>query len=107
MALQNKNTNDKNKILSETLLNIFNNFIPKKISKLDYKNPVWMSKEIALLLKRRSKLTRKYHNTPTDHNKNLMVNTANNSTRLIIAAKNKNPIRLSAKLEDVSTDPKI
>ena len=106
MALQNKNTNDTNKILSETLLKIFNNFIPNKISKLDYKNLVWMSKEIALLLKIRSTLTRKYYNTPTDHNKNLMVNRANNSTRLIVAAKNKNPIRLSAKLEDVSTDPK-
>ena len=32
--------------------------------------------------------------TPTDYKKNMMVNTANNCTRLIIADKNENPIRL-------------
>ena len=65
-----------------------------------------MNKEIALLLKKRSKLTMKYYNDPTDHNKKLMVNTANECTRLIIAAKEKKLIRLSAKLEDPSTAPK-
>ena len=53
MAFQNKDINDKIKILNETLLNIFNNFIPNKISKFDYKKPVEMKKEI---LKKRSKL---------------------------------------------------
>ena len=65
-----------------------------------------MNKEITLLLKKRLKLTKKYYNDPTDHNKNLLVNTANKCTRLIIAAKEKNRIRLSAKLEDLSTGPK-
>ena len=37
MAFQNKDINDKIKILNETLLNIFNNFIHNKISKFDYK----------------------------------------------------------------------
>ena len=46
-----------------------------------------MNKEITLLLKKRSKLTEKYYNDLTDHNKNLLVNTANECTRLIIAAK--------------------
>ena len=61
MAFQNKDINDKIKILNETLLNIFNNFIPNKISKFDYKKPVWMNKEITLLLllKKRSKLIKK------------------------------------------------
>ena len=40
MAFQNKDTNDKSKILNETLVNIFNNFILNKISKFDYKKPV-------------------------------------------------------------------
>ena len=39
-AFQNKDINGKLKILNETLLNIFNNFIPNKISKFDYKKPV-------------------------------------------------------------------
>ena len=38
VAFQNKGINEKIKILNETLLNIFNNFIPNKISKFDYKN---------------------------------------------------------------------
>ena len=65
-----------------------------------------MNKEIALLLRKRSKLAKKYYNDPTDHNKYMLVNTANECTRLIIAAKEKNLIRLSAKLYDVSTAPK-
>ena len=39
-AFQNKDINDKSKVLNETLVNIFNNFIPNKISKFDYKKPV-------------------------------------------------------------------
>ena len=89
MAFQNKDINEKIKILNETLLNIFKNFIPNKISKSDYKKLVWMNIEITLLLKKRSKLTKKYYNDSTNHNKNLLVNTANECTRLIIAAKEK------------------
>ena len=106
MAFQNKDIMDKIKILSDTLLNTFNNFISNKISKFDYKKLVWMNKEITLLLKKRSKVIKKYYNDPTDHNKNLMVSTANECTRLIIAAKEKNLTRLSAKFEDPSTAPK-
>ena len=62
-----------------------------------------MNKEFKLLLKKRSKL----NNDHTNYNKNLMVNAANECTRLIRAAKKKkNLIRLSAKLEDPSTAPK-
>ena len=57
-------------------------------------------------MKKRSKLIKKYYNDPTDHNKILMVGTANECTRLIIAAKEKHLTRLSAKLEDPSTAPK-
>ena len=60
MAFYNKDTNDKIKILNdETLLDIFSNFIPNKISEFDYKKPVWMNKKITLLLKKRSKLKNK------------------------------------------------
>ena len=106
MAFQNNDFNEKIKILNKTLLNIFNNFIPNNISNFGHKKPVWMNKYIALLLKKRLKLTKKYYNDPTDHNKNLLVNTANECTRFIIAAKQKNIIRLSANLEDPSTASK-
>ena len=65
-----------------------------------------MNKEITLLLEKRSKFIKKYYNDPTDHNKNLMVSTANECTRLIIAAEEKHLTRLIAKLEDPSTAPK-
>lgn len=37
----NKMKDTKCKILSQTLLNIFRNFIPHKIKKFDYKTPEW------------------------------------------------------------------
>ena len=36
-AFQDKDINEKIKILNETSLNIFKNFVPNKISKFDYK----------------------------------------------------------------------
>ena len=81
MAFQNKDINEKIKILNGTLFSIFSNFFHNRISRFDYKNPVWMNKEITLFLKKRLKLTKKYYNDPTDHNKNLLVNTANKCTR--------------------------
>ena len=101
MAFQNNDFNEKIKILNKTLLNIFNNFIPNKISNFGHKKPVWMNKYIALLLKERLKLTKKYYK-----DSNLLFNTANECTRFIIAAKQKNIIRLSANLEDPSTASK-
>ena len=49
MVFQNKDINGKTKIQNETLLNIFNNFIPNKVSKFDYKKPVWMNKDVRQL----------------------------------------------------------
>ena len=40
MTFQKKDINEKIQILNETLLNIFNNYIPNKISKFDYKKLV-------------------------------------------------------------------
>ena len=62
-----------------------------------------MNKEITLLLRKISKLIKKYYNNPTDHNNNSMVSMSTEFARLIIAAKEKNLTRLSAKLEDPST----
>ena len=46
-----------------------------------------MTKEINSYLKRRSKLAKKYYNNATDYNKNLLVNTATEGSKLIIADK--------------------
>ena len=47
------------------MLNIFNNSIPHKIKKFDYKTPEWINKSIKLALKKRSKLTKRYHSNAT------------------------------------------
>ena len=65
--------NQKITTLNETLLNIVNKFITSKISKMNYKKPdewIKMNKEVLLLLKKRSQLTKKYYNDLTDHNEN-------------------------------------
>ena len=68
-AFQNQNCNEQCKILSETLLNLFCNFILHKIKKFDYKTPEWINKSIRLSLKKRTKLTKNYHTKPTVSNK--------------------------------------
>ena len=50
-AFHNRNYNEKCKILSETLLNIFHNFIPHKIKKIDSKTPEWINRSTKLSLK--------------------------------------------------------
>lgn len=63
------------------------------------------NKQIISYLKKRSKFSQKYYNNPTDENKDLLVNTATEYSRLIIATKEKNLIRLSNQLEDPNTVP--
>ena len=47
----------------ETLMNIFNNFIPNKAAKLDFKKPAWMIEEIVILEMKINKRVMKYYNT--------------------------------------------
>ena len=49
-----------------------------------------MNKKIISYLKKRSRFSQKYYNNPTNENKDLLVNTATECSRLIIAAKEKN-----------------
>ena len=44
LAFQNKDINEKTKILTETLMNIFNNFIPNRISKFDRNQYEWITR---------------------------------------------------------------
>ena len=52
LVSQNKNSKKKIKILTETLMDIFNNCISSKTAKFDFKKPAWMNKEIFSYLKR-------------------------------------------------------
>ena len=42
-VFKNKKTNEKTRILTDSLMNIFKNFIPHKTNKFDCKYPEWMN----------------------------------------------------------------
>ena len=105
-AFQNRNYNKKCKILSETLLSISHNFIPHKIKKIDYKTPESMNRLIKLSLKKRSKLTKRYHSNPTANNKEALDFQAKEWTLLIIESKERYIAKMSTKLDNPKTVPK-
>ena len=47
-----RNANEKCKIPTDVLLNVFKNYIPHKTQKFDYKTPDWMNKSITSSLKK-------------------------------------------------------
>ena len=67
------NANEKYKILSDILLNIFKNFIPHKIQNYDYKTPGCMNRSITIILNKRSKLSKRYYASPTDYNEKMLL----------------------------------
>ena len=79
----------KCEISSETLLNVFHNFIPHKINKFDYKTPEWINKSIKLSLKRRSKLTKRHHRNLTANDKEALNTRAKERTSLSIESKDR------------------
>ena len=93
-------------ILSEILLNIFQNFIPHKITKFDYKTPEWINKPIKLSLKKRSKLAKRYHSYPTANKKEALDIQVRECTPLIIEYKEKYIAKRSAKLNNFKADAK-
>ena len=85
------------------MLNIFHNFIPHKIKKFDYKTPEWINRSIKLSLKKRSKLTKRYHSNPTANNKEALDFQAKECTSLIIESKERFIAKMSAKLDNPKT----
>ena len=55
-AFLHRNANEKYKILTDVLLNVFKNYILHKTQKFDYKTPDWMKKSITLSLKKKIKI---------------------------------------------------
>ena len=51
-AFKNKNTNEMARILTDTVMDIFKNFIPHKTKKFDCKYPEWMNSFIISSLKK-------------------------------------------------------
>ena len=51
-AFKNKNTNEMTRMLTDTLMNIFKNFIRHKTKKFDWKYPEWVNSFIISSLKK-------------------------------------------------------
>ena len=93
------NTVNKNcKIL--TLTNIFENFIPHKTKKFDYRTPEWMNSMVISSLKKRKKLAKFFYKNPSDYNKNALFDQSNKCTELILQSKSNNITKMSAKLDN-------
>ena len=85
--LRIKIQNEVTRILTDTLMNIFKNFIPHKTIKFDCKYPERMNSFIISFLKKRTKYTKRFYKNTTDYNKDLLNNQANECARLNIQAK--------------------
>ena len=88
-AFKDLSVDDKVKLLNETLLNIFRNYIPNKKIKCDYREPPWMTDKIKTLLKYRNKLTKMFYKNgqkTEDHEKVLQISAE--CTNEILEAKN-------------------
>ena len=104
-AFQNQNYNEQCKtLLSETLLNIFRTFIPHKIKKFDFKKRV--NKSIRLSLKKRTKLTKRYHTNSTVSNKEALDIESQKCTSLINESKGRYTAKMSVKLDNPKSVPK-
>ena len=73
----------------------------------DYKTPEWINKSLTLSLKKRSKLTKKYHMDPTASNKEALDIQSKEFTSLINESKDRYIAKKSAKLDNPKTVPKI
>ena len=106
-AFKDLAVDEKVKLLNETLLNIFRNYIPNKKIKCDYREPPWMTDKIKTLLKYRNKLTKMFYKNgqkTEDHEKVLQISVE--CTNEILEAKNTYILKISKKLEDPKSAPK-
>lgn len=103
----NLNVNDQVEFFNNTLINIFNNFIPHETIKCSNKDPPWMNKEIRGALRRKNRQYRKYISggMKEEEYSNLKEATDLVST-LIATSKDTYFTNLGKKLNDPNTSPK-
>ena len=97
---------EKVKLLNETLLNIFRNYIPNKKIKCDYRQPPWITDKIKTLLKERCKLTKIFYKNgqkTTDRDK--VLSKSAECTQEILEAKKTYIFTMSKKLEETRKQP--
>ena len=98
-AFRNKDANEKCKLLTDTLMNLFRNYIPNEIKKFDWKTPERTNALITSAPKERSILFKRYYRNPSEYNKETLLNQPNECTELVIAAKKFYIAKMSSKLD--------
>ena len=73
------------------------------MKKIDHKTPEWINRSIKLSLKKRSKLTKRYHGNPTANNKEALGFQAKECTSLIIESKEMFIAKVCVKLDNPKT----
>ena len=107
-ALGNLEVNEQVKIFTETLLNIFRNFIPNETITCKSRDPPWMTKTIKKSLRRKNRLYKKYISRGMkEEDKILLDDFTSSCYELISTTKSSYFLKLGNKLNDTSTSPKV
>ena len=96
-AFKKENASEMTRILTATLINILKNSTLRKTKKFDCKYPEWMNSFIFFSLNKRTKYPERFYKNPSDYNKDLLNNQANECTRLYMQAKVKHIAKNRAK----------
>ena len=103
-VFENLTIDEKVALLSQTLLNIFRNYISNKC---DYRQPPWMNNKTKNLLEERSKLTKYfYRNVQRESDRDKVLEKSAECTRKILEAKKQYILKMTSKLENAFTVPK-
>ena len=105
--LINVTINERVTFLSNTLINVFRNYIPNKKVKFKYGEAPCINKNIKSVLSKRSRLTKRHYvNGQVQSDYNLLQSHSKKCKEMILSAKNEYMLRMSKKLNP-STVPKF
>ena len=103
----NLTINEIVELLSNTLINIFKNYIPNKKIKFKHGEAPWINKNIKSSLRNRSRLTKRYYvNSQVQSDYDPLQSRSKRCTEMLLSAKNEHMLRVGKKLNDPSTVPK-
>ena len=105
ILFRNKNANESCRLLTDTLTNVFRNYVGHKTRKFDYKAPEWINTLIISALKKRLILVKRYYRNPSEYNKEALINKSNECTKLLEAKQNY-IAKMSSKLDCPDTASK-
>ena len=106
-ALTNLSINDQVELFNTTLFNIFRNFIPHETIKCNSKDPPWINKHIKGVLRRKSRLYKKYiSGGRTKEDETNLIEVTEMTSNLISTYKDSYFKKLGQKLNDPNTSTK-